>query len=116
MTKEEKEVIKAFSKWVDDQIDFNKVVGGVVGAIAESVDGVLFKVAIQVGYDKLDEAWKAAAVEVMDAIVDGDLESLSGAGLDILVTEIKTPLGDDQEGIILRGLWDIIHKLIEVRR
>jgi len=113
---DEKQIIKDFAKWVDDQIDFTKIVGGIAGVIAERFDGALFKIAIEIGYKKTPTAYKASVIQLMSATVDGDLDKIADGVIENVVKAIKTPLGDEQEGIILGGLWDIIHGLIKAKQ
>ena len=113
---DEKQVIKGFAKWVDDQIDFTEIVGGLAGVIAERFDGALFKIAIAIGYQKTPEEYKSSVLQLMLATVQGDLDKIADGVIENVVKAIKTPLGDEKEGIILGGLWDIIHGLIKAKQ
>ena len=67
---EHKKVVKEFSKWVDDQIDFKKIIGGIGGNIAELVDGPLFGLAIKYGFEKLPDEYKDEAAGIMQSVID----------------------------------------------
>jgi len=112
---EEKTVLKDFSKFIDKKLEFDKIIGGFGGKIAESIDGVLFKLAIEAGFEKLPNDYKEEALSVMDGIVKGDPDMIAEGVIQSLVENIKTPLGDEKEQIILGGLWDIVGKLIAVK-
>jgi len=110
---EYKKVVKNFTKWVDEQIDFKKIIGGVGGNIAEILDGPLFGLAIKYGFEKLPEDYKDEAAAIMQSVIDGDYDAVADETIEALVLNIKTPLGDAKELIILGGLWDIVSKLIK---
>lgn len=112
---ENKKVLKDFAKWVDDQIDFKELIGGLGGNIAESLDGHIFKFAINYGFEKIPEAYQDEAIAIMIAIMAEDYDAIAGEAIEELVTRIKTPLSDAKEAIILGGLWDIISKLMKYK-
>lgn len=108
---DKKEVIKGLSKWLDSKVELDKWIGGIGGKIAESFDGAFFKVAIEYGFSKLPESYKDEALSVMDSISKGNYKSLGDDVVSLLVEQIKTPLGDEKEKIIIGGVWDIIKGL-----
>lgn len=111
---EHKKIVKEFVHWVDEQIDFKKIIGGLGGNIAEAVDGALFGIAIRYGFEKLPEDYKDEAAAIMVAVVSGNYDTIAEESIEALVVNIKTPLGDEKEAIILGGLWDIVSQLIKL--
>lgn len=104
--------LKAFTKWVDDQIDFKSLIGGIVGNVAEMADGPIFSVAINLAFSKVPEEHQEEVLNLMDAIVRGNYQAISVASVDHVVSILKTPLGDEKEKIIIGGLVEIAFDLI----
>lgn len=113
--KDEKKIIKDFSKWVDDQLPLDKWIGGMVGAIAERADGMLINFAINRGYNALPEDYKDEALGLMEAISSSNIDNIADEAIDALIVNIKTPLGDSKERILVGGIWGIIRDLINDR-
>lgn len=110
---EQQKVLKEFAKWVDDQIDFKELIGGLGGNIAESLDGHIFKFAVNYGFEKIPTDYQDEAIKIMAAIMAADYDAIADEAIEEMVTRIKTPLSDEKEAIILGGLWDIISKLMK---
>ena len=109
----QKEIVEEFSQWVDDQIDFNKLVGGFAGSVIERLDGALFGFAINYGVEKVPEEHRVDVLTLMEAVTTGHIDSIADVTIKNIVTHVKTGFGDEKEAIVLSGLWDIIHQLIQ---
>lgn len=109
----EKKILKAFGKWIDDQINFKDLVGGLVGAGVELVDGPVFSVAINVAYSKVPREHQAEVLQVFQTIESGNYEALEKVSIEKIVDLLKTPLGDSKERIILGGVVDMVFALIK---
>jgi hypothetical protein len=116
MERDEKKILKEFTKWVDDQMTFDQWIRGIGGKIAESIDGALFGYVIKIGYENLPDDYKDEALIVMQGVTSGDLDTIADGVIESFVKNVKTPLSDEKEAIILGGLWDIIAKLIALKK
>ena len=106
-------VLKEFAKWVDDQIDFKEWIGGISGNIAESLDGHIFKFAVNYGFEKIPADYQDEAIRIMAAIMAADYDAIAEEAIEEMVVRIRTPLSDEVEGIVLSGLWGIISKIMK---
>ena len=113
---EQEKILKDFAKWCDDKLDFNNIVGGIMGGIIETADGYLFSAALKVAFDKLPDEHKEKVLIGLEAITSGKYNELIDFSVDEIVTILKTPLGDAKEKIIIGGLIDIVFKLVEESR
>lgn len=105
--------LKDFGKWLDDRVEFNKLIGGFLGMAIEAVDGKLFVGALEFGISKVDEKHRGDILEALQAVMDKDYEKLKEVSTDKIVAILKTPLGDKKEGIIIGGLIGIVFGLID---
>lgn len=107
--------VKELAKWLDDQIDFKEKIGGVAGQIAEAIDGSFFNLSLQFGFSKLSEADQISAIQIFDWVIAGDYEEIATQATSLIVTKIKTKLGDDVESIIINGIWGIALDIIKAK-
>jgi hypothetical protein len=111
--KNEDQILKDFSKWLDDQLDFKKIIGGIAGAAVETVDGMVFNMTFKAAFEKVPTEYREDVLSVLENVMSGNYKDISKDAIQIAVLRINTPLGDDKESIILSGIADIVFKLIE---
>ncbi len=109
-----KDTGRKFGNFVADKIDFNDLVGGFAGKIAEAADNPLFSFTFAAAFSKIPEEQDEKVEGIVNSIISGDLDELQSGLLDELVDIIKTPAGDERERIVLSHLLGIARELIEI--
>ena len=112
---DKKVILKEFAQWVDDQIDFKELIGGFGGSVIERIDGALFSFAIDYGYKLTPDEYKETLLQMMDAVILGDIDKIADGVIENVVSHVATGFGDNKEAIVLGGIWDIIYRLIKER-
>lgn len=112
----EKKILKQFTKWVDEQFDFKSMFGGMGGTIAELADGPVFSIAINSAFDKIPDEHKQQALQLLQAITEGDHDLIESLSVDKIVEIINTPLGDTKEKILVEGILGMAINLYKLSR
>lgn len=109
--------IEKLADWLDGKLPFKKIVGGIIGLVAEAVDGKFFAALFRYAVSKVDPEDHPKIEAALDAVFNEDYEALKALSTEELVRILKTPLGDEAERIFIAPQMDVIGGYIEyVRR
>lgn len=108
-----KDLIKKVAQKLDDQLNFNDIIGGVVGHAVEFFDGKILEAGLAFGVSKVPEEYKPDLEVVFNAYISGDLSQLPSSISERLNQLIDIPgLDEEDEGVVLGAIAQAIFKIL----
>lgn len=112
-----KELIKQAAKKLDDQFNFNKIIGGVKGKILEMFDYPFFKGLFTWVYGKLPEEYHDEYRVILESYINDDYTNLKDELVERINKAINIPgLNEEEEAIILNGTFGSFLEVLKRRR
>ena len=108
------ELIKEVAKKADDQLDFKKIIGGMVGQGIEWFDKKIIEGALNYLVAKVPVEYEEDLEILFESYVDEDYEALGQVFTNRLNYIINIPgLDEEDEAILLDAIADAVIKLIQ---
>lgn len=106
-------MIREVARKLDKQLDFNKIIGGVLGYIVEYMDGKIIEGALVYGYSKIPEDYKEDVDKLFEAYLQEDYSNLPNQVADRINKLIDVPkLDEKEEEIILQAIANAVFKIL----
>lgn len=107
------ELIKKVAEKLDEQLDFNTLIGGIAGTAVEWVDGKILEGGLTYGVSKVPEEYKEDLKVLFEAYVNDDLSRIPASVANRVNDLVNLPgLNEQEEGLVLKAISEAIYKIL----